>query len=112
MAQKRRRLPENYDGVGVTTHRIGDLLTNVLATISETYQERPDLILAAWPMIIGPTSAARTQAMSFVEGVLTVKVKDSTLHSILSRYEKPKILQSLRQKFPKAAIHNIVFRIG
>lgn len=112
VARQTRRLPRDYDGPGVTTHRIGDLLTNVLANISDTYQERPDLILAAWPAIIGPKLAPMTQAVSFVDGLLVVKVKNSTLHSLLSVNDKPKILLSLRQKFPRVAINNIVFRIG
>lgn len=112
MTRQARRTPHNFDGTGVTTHRFGDLLTRVLNAVSENYQERPDLILAAWPSIVGQNLAPMTQAVSFVEGVLTVKVKNSTLHSLLSLHDKPRILQNLRQKFPKIAIHNIVFRIG
>lgn len=111
MARQTRRLPENYDGVGITTYRIGDILTDVLATLSETYQERPDLVLAAWAGIIGAKLAPMTQALSFSDGVLLVKVRNSTLHEILHR-EKGKILKNLRQKFPKVSIQNIMFRIG
>lgn len=107
-----QRTPRGYDGPGSTTHRFGDLLTTVVADISETYQERPDLVIATWPSIIGQKLAPMTQAVSFVEGILTVKVKNSTLHSLLSQHDKPKILLSLRQKFPKLTINNVVFRIG
>jgi hypothetical protein len=107
-----RRKPRNYDGTGITTHRMSDLLTSVLANISETYEMRPDLILSAWPSIVGPKLAPMTQAVAFTDGVLYVKVKNSTLHSLLSQHDKPKILQTLRQKFPRVAIQNIVFRIG
>lgn len=106
------RLPRNYNGTGITTHRIGDLLTDVLAELSIIYHERPDLLLAAWPEIIGPQLANMTQAVSFIDGILVVKVKNSTLYSLLSQHDKPKILYSLRQKFPRANIKNIVFRIG
>jgi hypothetical protein len=41
-----------------------------------------------------------------------VKVKNSTLHSLLSQNDKPRILQLLRQQFPNAEIKNIYFRIG
>ena len=75
-------------------------------------QDDPRFILAAWPQVIGPAHADMTQAVSFYEGVLTVKVRNSTLHGLLSRYEKNRILTVLQQRFPKANIQNIVFRIG
>ncbi len=112
MSRHLKRTPKNYDGTETTTHKMTDILPAVLETINEVYQERPDLILAAWPMIIGPQLATMTQAMSFCDGVLLIKVKNSTLHSLLSQRDKSKILNLLRMKFPKTHIKNIVFRIG
>lgn len=106
------RTPKNYDSTQLTTHRIGDVLPSVLATISEVHQQRPDLILAVWPEIIGPKLAPMTQAVSFIDGVLLVKVKNSTLHSLLNQNEKARILSRLRQKFPKTLIKTITFKIG
>lgn len=106
------RTPRQYDGTAVTTRRVADLLPEVLTKIGSAYQERPDLILAIWPEIVGPKLAPMTQAVSFVDGVLTVKVKNSTLHSLLNQHDKPRILSSLKQKFPKVSIKNVVFRIG
>jgi hypothetical protein len=107
-----RRTPKNYDGTQVTTHRVCDLLPQVLEKIGEVYQDRPDLILAAWPDIIGSKLAPMTQAVSFIEGVLVVKVKNSTLHSLLRQHDKQKVLDKLRKKFPKVEINNVFFRIG
>ena len=112
MGKVRRRTPKDYDGTHVTTHKVGDLLPIVLSQINEIYQDRPDLLIASWPEIIGPKLAAMTQAVSFNEGILTVKVRNSTLHSLLSRHDKLRILSNLRQRFPKMYIQNIVFRIG
>ena len=112
MTEKLRRTPRNYDGSKTTTHHVNELLSLVLAGISEAYQERPDLILASWPEIIGQQLASMTHAVSFYEGVLVVKVKNSTLHSLLSQNDKSRILARLREKFPKVSIRNIVFRIG
>lgn len=106
------RTPKYYDGTGVTTHKFSDLLPVVLSQISETYQDRPDLILSSWPEVIGPNLASMTQAVSFSDGVLSVKVKNSTLYSLLSRHDKPRILAALRQRFPKICINNIWFKIG
>ena len=112
MSRKIRRTPRGYDGTGVTTHHFSDVLSSVLEAIGDVYNERPDLVMAAWPEIIGPKLATMTQVVSFQEGVLTVKVKNSTLHSLLSQHDRLRILTHLRQKFPKVNINSIVFRIG
>ena len=106
------RTPKNYNGTQPTSRHVADLLSSALSKLSSSCQERPDLLLAAWPEIIGPKHASMTQAVSFCEGILTVKVKNSTLHSLLSRHDKFRILASIKQRFPKVNIQNIVFRIA
>lgn len=106
------RTPKNYNGTQPTSRHVSDLLLAALSKLSDSCQERPDLLLAAWPEIIGPKHASMTQAVSFCEGVLTVKVKNSTLHSLLSRHDRYRILTAIQQRFPKANIQNIVFRIA
>jgi len=106
------RKPKNYDGPGITTRRVSDLLTNALSKIDVTFQGRPDLLLAAWPDIIGPKFAPMAVAVSFQEGVLYVKVKNSTLYSLLNQHEKIRLLNALRKRFPKLVIKTILFRMG
>jgi len=105
------RTPKNYSGTQPTTRNITDLLSAAMAKLNDCCKERPDLLLAAWPEIIGPKHAPMTQAVSFYEGVLTVKVKNSMLNSVLNR-DKYRFLTIIQQKFPKANIQNIVFRIA
>lgn len=112
MAKANHRTPKNYDGTRLTTRKMSELLPTVLEQIGEIYNERPDLIISAWSAIIGPQLASMTEAMAFTNGVLVVKVKNSSLHELLIRQDKPRILKSLRMKFPKVSINNIVFRIG
>lgn len=107
-----RRTPKRYDGTVPTTHRMGDLLPLILRQIGEVYQDRPDLVLALWPEVIGEKLAPMTQAISFSGGILTVRVRNSTLFSLLKQRDKPKLLQTLRQKLPRADIKNIFFRLG
>lgn len=106
------RIPRNYDGTGVTSRKITDFLPNVLQTVHKMHKDRPDLILAAWPRIIGAQLYPMTQALSFTDGILTVSVKNSTLYSLLNQHEKPKILRALRQQFPKVNIRTIIFRMS
>ncbi|PJD95653.1 MAG: hypothetical protein CK425_08095 [Parachlamydia sp.] len=112
MRKYTRRTPKDYDGTEITTHQVGDVLLSVLSQIHDKYQEHPDLVLAAWPSVIGPKLAGMTQAVSFCDGIFVVKVKNSTLHSLLNQNDKPRILRSLREKFPKVLIKTIVFRMG
>lgn len=112
MKKRFRRTPRAYDGVGRTSHRLHEVLPVILHNIGEIYKERGDLVLAAWPEVIGQKLAKMTEATAFDSGILYVKVRNSTLYSLLSQNDKPRILKSLRGKFPSTKIRNIVFRMG
>lgn len=110
--KRTQRTPKNYDGTQVTTRRISDLLPQVLSSIGTRYQDSPDLVLAAWPEVIGQKLAPMAEALSFNDGVLLVKVKNSTLHSLLNQHDRERILNNLRTKFPSVIFKKVVFRIG
>lgn len=99
-------------GTALTSRDLGSVLSKVLTKINAQQQQRPDLLLAYWPQVVGPTIAPLTRAIAFNDGVLTVKVKNSTLHSLLVREEKAKILAALRHKFPNVTLSDIIFKIG
>lgn len=109
---RNRRKSEGYNGTENTTSELSDLLPRLLAEIGHAHKERPDLVMLAWPEIIGKKLAPMTKALSFVDGILLVKVNNSTLYSLLSQQEKGRLLKSLREKFPSAGIKTIVFRLG
>jgi hypothetical protein len=91
---------------------MADLLPGALARIDKIYQQHSDLILLAWPTLVGARLASLTQPLSFVEGVLLVKVKNSIIYSLLNQHEKTRILHLLRQKFPHVEIKTICFRMS
>ncbi|MCH9633845.1 MAG: hypothetical protein S4CHLAM7_05790 [Chlamydiae bacterium] len=95
-----------------TSKTISDLCPIFLQKMTKSCDQRMDLILIAWPDIIGPKLAPMTKAHRFYEGVLEVRVSNSTLLSILTFKEKIILLKKIREKFPKAAIKDILFRIG
>lgn len=95
-----------------TTKNLRQLLPSVMRQIGKNHEERPDLILAAWPSLLGVRIAPMTRAVSFIDGILTVKVKNSSLLSLLTQQELPRLLKELRAKFPNATIRNIRFLIG
>ncbi|MBT3394588.1 MAG: DUF721 domain-containing protein [Waddliaceae bacterium] len=107
-----RRTPRGYDGIHTTSHRLGEVLPLVLKRIGRSYESRGDLIIMAWPEVIGEKLAAMTKAVEFEDGKLFVKVKNSTLYSLLNREYKSRLLKSLRDKFPGTNIKTIIFRIN
>lgn len=100
------------NGTKVTTHRIGDLLTFFLEQLSLQQESKSEQILAAWPEVIGSQLAPMTRAVSFVDGVLLVKVQNATLYSLLSQYERPRLLSVLKKRFSHTEIRALLFRIG
>ena len=107
-----KRTPRNYDGILSTSKTIGEMLPEALSLIQKNNNEPAKDLLKAWPDVIGPTAAKLTEAVSFVNGVLTIIVKSSTLYSLLSQHEKPHLLRRLQEQFPKTQVRNIFFRIG
>jgi len=110
--KRQQRHSRGYSGTHVTTRHLDELLHSALVQVNEVYQGRPDLVLASWPTTIGPELAKMTEAISFYDGVLVVKVRNSTLYSLLSQRDKPRVLAALRQQVPSIPIRNIVFRMG
>lgn len=110
-SQFTKRANRYYDGPLPTSRHIRNLLPRFLEDMGRKIDERPDLILAAWPEVIGSQLAPMTQAISFIEGVLVVHVKNSTLHSLLS-HDKPRLIKNLRDKFPGTLVKTIFFRLG
>ncbi len=112
MARKLRRTPKNYDEIEPTGKELSALLPEWIAKANFRFQDRPDLILLAWPEIIGEKLSPMTTAVSFINGLLTVKVKNSSLYSLLLQHERTRLLSQMQKKFPSVKILNIVFRLG
>ena len=95
-----------------TARPISELLPAMLKSIDKNYKQQPDKIIKGWPEIVGEKMAPMAKAISFKEGVLFVKVSNSTLYSLLAQQERPRLLKKLKEKCPSVAIQNIVFRMG
>ena len=112
MVKGAKRTPRNYDGVGLTGKELSVLLPKWLEGAQGRFHERPDLLLLVWPEIIGEKLAPMTTAVSFIEGILTVRVRNSSLYSLLVQHEKPRLQKELQKRFPSVKIRNIIFRLG
>lgn len=107
-----KRTPKNYDGNEPTGKRIGDILPGILTDLSGKFKDQPHLILEAWPEIVGEKVSKLSRAVSFNEGVLEVRVRNSSLLSLLVEHEKNRLLTQLKKRFPKVKIQDIFFKIG
>jgi hypothetical protein len=104
-----KRTAKHYNGSLPTSKQLADLLPEALSAIREKAGEPTEEIFSFWPQLIGEKMAPLTEPVSYIEGVLTVKVKSSTLYSLLSVHERPRLLKQLREKF---SVRNLVFRVG
>lgn len=107
-----KRTPQNYDGSKVTSHHVTNLLHHVMSSIGNNFAARPDLILAAWAGIVGQHVASSTEATAFTDGIIHVKVRNSTLYSLLSKHERTRLLAIFRSRFPSVQIRGIMFKMG
>jgi hypothetical protein len=109
--KKYRRTRRGYDGINTVAKHINKILPSTIFEIEETYNKQPNKVIEYWPEVIGEKLAAMTEAEKLVRGVLIVKVKSSTLYSLLCQYEKLKLLHILQKKFSKETVSDIRFVI-
>lgn len=104
-----KRTPRYFDGTSRTGKLLSDMLPESLRDIRERAGQGGEEIFHFWQELIGDKMGPLTEAVSFVDGTLVVKVKSSTLYSLLCQHERPRLLKRLQEKFP---IRNLVFRVG
>lgn len=103
------RTPRNYSGTQNPAKKMADLLPELLNDLGRRTGNRQEEIFRFWRDLMGEKMAPMTEPISFVDGVLTVKVKSSTLYSLLVTHERARLLGQLQEKF---SIRNLVFRVG
>ncbi|MBM3184124.1 MAG: DUF721 domain-containing protein [Chlamydiae bacterium] len=104
-----RYTPRNYDGTRPSGVKIDDLLPELLKEVQKKTSDSREMIFQEWAFLLGEKFAHLTEPLSFLDGVLTVKVKSQTLYSLLCQHEKPLLLRKLKGKFQ---IKDLVFKIG
>jgi hypothetical protein len=100
-------------GSQLTSKKLSDVAPCVMQSISIHYAEKPQLVLDTWPQIVGREFAPLTKATQFKEGILEVRVKNSSLMSLLQNpADKKRIIEAFRARIPGIVLKNIIFRIG
>ncbi|MFZ4099462.1 MAG: DUF721 domain-containing protein [Chlamydiia bacterium] len=92
--------------------QIRDLLPGVLRRIGRRVHGDRELVLATWPEIIGEALASQAKATSFDQGVLTVRVSNATLYSLLAVRDHARLLRVLRERLPNVEIKQLSVRMG
>ena len=101
------------DSTRITSKKLHDLLPKVMAKVEGKFHTKPHVLMEAWPEIIGAELAQMARADRFEDGVLYVKVRNSTALSLFNNpHDKQRLLESIRMKLSGISIRNIVFRIG
>jgi hypothetical protein len=88
---------------------MAEMLPEMLEKLAKKAGDPKEEIFRFWFTLIGEKMAPMTEPVSFADGVLTVKVKSSTLYSLLVSHERTRLLRQLQEKF---SIRNLVFRVG
>jgi len=104
-----QRTPRNFDGTAKTGKLLSEILPEAVREIQKKTGLGGDEIFSFWQELIGDKMGPLTQPVSFVDGVLTVKVKSASLYSLLCQHERPRLLRRLQEKFP---VRNLLFRVG
>lgn len=104
-----KRTPRNYDGIYVPAKKLADLTSQFMCEFSLKKKDSREEISKEWFLILGDKMGPMTEVASFFDGVLTVKVKSSTLYSLLCQHERPRLLRLLQKKF---SIREITLRVG
>jgi len=94
------------------THAVSESLEKVMKQLGLQERLTESQILAAWKEIVGEWFSLHTCPDRLRDGILFVRVVQSSVQFELDRNWKPKIIQKLKARFPSTRIREIKFRIG
>jgi predicted nucleic acid-binding Zn ribbon protein len=91
---------------------VGDTLEKVMRKLGLAERLTEGQILAAWKDIVGDWFAIHTCPDRLRDGILYVRVVQSSVHYELDRNCKTRIIQKLKARFGPTRVRDIRFRIG
>jgi len=91
---------------------VGQSLEKVMRQLGLHERLTEAQILSAWKEIVGEWFALHTCPERIREGVLYVRVIQSSVHCELDRNWKPTIIQKLKARFGASRVRDIRFRVG
>jgi predicted nucleic acid-binding Zn ribbon protein len=94
------------------TQEVGAALEKVMRKLGLHERITEVQILAAWKDIVGDWFALHTCPDRLRDGILYVRVIQSSVHYELDRNCKAPIIQKLKARFGAARVRDVRFRIG
>ncbi len=94
-----------------SARKLSDLLPEIMQVIEKNKRQNPTAVLAYWKEVIGKELFPMTKAVKLEKGILFVKVKSSTLFSLLKQYEKHKLLKKIQKKFTAKVVRDLSFKL-
>jgi len=94
------------------TQAVGQSIEKVMRQLGLQERLTEAQILSAWKEIVGEWFALHTCPERIRDGVLHVRVIQSSVHYELDRNWKPVIIQKLKARFGASRVRDIRFRIG
>lgn len=104
-----KRTARYYSGTQNSNKILSDLLPEIILELGQKAQDPREEIYRYWNEIAGEKIAPMTEPISFIDQVLTVNVKSSTVYSFLVAYERGRLLKQMQSRF---TIRNLKFRVG
>ena len=108
---KEKKRPYRYP-TQLTTKKLVDLLGPVFQNISSIYSNHLENFIRDWPKILGKDYASMTEIIGYKKGILIIKVKNSSLYSLLYHHKKQEILKQIYKNYPKWDVKDITFKMG
>lgn len=106
-----RGLPQTSP-VKDTYKPVSETLAKVMAGLGLKDRLREEEVLQAWGEIVGEFIAANSSPQSLKDGILYIRVLQSTVHFELDRIWKPQIIKKFKDRFGTRAVRDIKFRLG
>lgn len=94
------------------TQSVADTLEKVMRQLGLAERLTEGQILAAWKDIVGEWFALHTCPDRIRDGVLYVRVVQSSVHYELDRNWKQRIIQKLKARFGGGKVRDVRFRVG
>ena len=94
------------------SHKLNTLIANFLQKIDKNRWASFQDLTKEWPQIVGEHVSQFTKPLFVKNRVFYVAVKNATLYSLLNQYEKKRLTQILKEKFPHLDLAKIVFKMG
>jgi predicted nucleic acid-binding Zn ribbon protein len=94
------------------TQAVGDALEKVMKTLGLSERLTEGQILGAWKEIVGEWFALHTHPERIRNGVLYVRVVQSSIHCELDRNWRVEIIRKLKVRFGGNKVRDIKFRVG